>query len=192
MRFEKINQILTLLANLGVIAGIVFLAVEVQQNTSMMEAQTRDSMSDKLIDWQMSVATDMYTAETFDAGNTGNGFDNRAQEISYYMLVSANFRIWENEYYQYKKGLFEEAEFPSKILQLEPGDRLVLYSDGVSEAASFSNDRYGEQRLGEFVQANRSLAPAELHRRLIEEVAAFTQGAEQADDLTVLILGYEG
>ena len=89
-------------------------------------------------------------------------------------------------------GLFEEAEFPSKVLQLEPGDRLVIYSDGVSEAASFSNDRYGEQRLGEFVQANRALAPAELHRRLIDEVAAFTQGAEQADDLTVLILGYEG
>jgi sigma-B regulation protein RsbU (phosphoserine phosphatase) len=62
----------------------------------------------------------------------------------------------------------------------------------VSEAASFSNDRFGEERLGELVRANRSLSPADLHRRLIEEVAAFTQGAEQADDLTLLILGYEG
>ena len=89
-------------------------------------------------------------------------------------------------------GLFEGAEFPAQKQQLQPGDRLVLYSDGVSEAASFSNDRYGEERLGAFVQANRGLTPSELHRLLIDEVAAFTQGAEQADDLTLLILGYEG
>ncbi|MCB1022106.1 MAG: serine/threonine-protein phosphatase, partial [Acidobacteria bacterium] len=89
-------------------------------------------------------------------------------------------------------GLFADAEFASKDLKLERGDRLVLYSDGVSEAASFSNERYGEKRLGDFVQANRGLTPQELHRRLIDEVAAFTQGAEQADDLTVLIVGYEG
>jgi serine phosphatase RsbU (regulator of sigma subunit) len=89
-------------------------------------------------------------------------------------------------------GLFAEVDFPSERLQFLPGDRLVIYSDGVSEAASFSNDRFGEERLGELVRANRSLSPADLHRRLIEEVAAFTQGAEQADDLTLLILGYEG
>src|SRR5690606_3864735 len=75
-------------------------------------------------------------------------------------------------------GLFEEAEFPSQETRLTAGDKLILYSDGVSEAASFTNDRYGEERLGAFVQANRNLAPGELHRRLIEEVAAFTQGAE--------------
>ena len=89
-------------------------------------------------------------------------------------------------------GLFAEAEFPSEKLQLASGDRLVIYSDGVSEAASFSNDRFGEQRLGDLVKANHTLPPADLHRRLIDEVAAFTQGAEQADDLTLLILGYQG
>lgn len=126
MRFDKINQSLALLANLGVIAGIVFLAMEVQQNTSMMQAQTRDSMSDKLIDWQMSVATDLYTAESFEAGNNGDGFDSRAQEISYYMLVSANFRIWENEYYQYSKGLYEEAEFAPRLTRWK---KTTLYDE---------------------------------------------------------------
>ncbi len=89
-------------------------------------------------------------------------------------------------------GLFEEAEFPSEQLKLGRGDVLVLYSDGVSEAATFANERYGEERLAAFVQANRALEPADLHTRLIEEVAAFTEGAEQADDLTLLILGYRG
>ncbi|MCB1018305.1 MAG: SpoIIE family protein phosphatase, partial [Acidobacteria bacterium] len=59
-------------------------------------------------------------------------------------------------------GLFADAEFASKDLKIEHGDRLVLYSDGVSEAASFSNERYGEKRLGDFVQANRGLTPQEL------------------------------
>jgi sigma-B regulation protein RsbU (phosphoserine phosphatase) len=88
-------------------------------------------------------------------------------------------------------GLFAEAEFPAQRLQFASGDRLVIYSDGVSEAASFSSERFGEERLGALVQANQGLSPADLHRRLLDEVAAFTQGAEQADDLTLLILGYQ-
>lgn len=115
MNFDKLNQLLTLLANVGVIAGIVFLALEVQQNTSMMQAQTRDSISDKLIDWQLSLANDEYTAQTFATGNLAEGFESTAQEVSYYMLVSSNFRIWENEYYQYSKGLYEEAEFAPRL-----------------------------------------------------------------------------
>ena len=82
MNLDKLNQFLTLLANLGVIAGIVFLAMEVQQNTSMMEAQTRDAMTDKLINWQLSLATDLYTSQTFVTGNAGELLDNSAQENS--------------------------------------------------------------------------------------------------------------
>lgn len=74
-------------------------------------------MSDKLIDWQMSLATDSYTAQAFDVGNAGGEFESRSHEISYYMLVSANFRIWENEYYQYSKGLYEEAEFAPRLVR---------------------------------------------------------------------------
>jgi|TARA_B110000116_G_scaffold27241_1_gene20720 hypothetical protein len=115
MNLDKLNQFLTLLANLGVIAGIVFLAMEVQQNTSMMEAQTRDAMTDKLINWQLSLATDLYTSQTFVTGNAGELLDNSAQENSYLMLISSNLRIWENEWYQYSKGLYEEDEFTPRI-----------------------------------------------------------------------------
>ena len=117
MNFEKLNRLLSLLANLGVIAGIVFLAMEVQQNTSMMQAQTRDSISNKLIEWQLSIANDQYTAQTFAVGNAADGFESIEQEVSYYMLVSSNFRIWENEYYQYSKGLYEEAEFAPRLVR---------------------------------------------------------------------------
>ncbi|MEQ9007390.1 MAG: hypothetical protein RLP12_05865 [Ekhidna sp.] len=115
MQFDKLNQLLTLIANLGVIAGILFLAIEVRQNTAMMQAQTRDSIADKLIDWQLSLGTDFYTSQAFVTGNLGAEFESTAQEISYLMLASSNFRIWENEYYQFSKGLYEEQEFLPRL-----------------------------------------------------------------------------
>ena len=60
---DRLNQWLTLLANIGVIVGIVFLAFEIQQNTEMMKAQTRDSMAAK----QMQIAEWVLTSE-FEAG----------------------------------------------------------------------------------------------------------------------------
>lgn len=89
-------------------------------------------------------------------------------------------------------GLFPDLEFPESELRLEPGDKLVIYSDGVSEAANWSNERYGEQRIADFVRSRSSLSAAELHEALIEDVQAFTQGAEQGDDLTLLVLAYRG
>ncbi len=89
-------------------------------------------------------------------------------------------------------GLFPNTEFPAQEAKLQPGDRLALYSDGVSEAANFSGDRYGDDRLAAVLVDNRALGPMDLHRKLIEEIGAFTQGAEQNDDLTLLVLGYEG
>lgn len=49
MTMDKLNQWLTLLANVGVIAGIVFLGIEIRQNTEMIQSQTRDSISEKQI-----------------------------------------------------------------------------------------------------------------------------------------------
>ena len=89
-------------------------------------------------------------------------------------------------------GLFEDADFPEKRHTLRAGDRLVLFSDGVSEAANFQNERFEEERLEEALIERRSLGADDLHRALLAEISDFTQGAEQADDLTLLVLGYDG
>lgn len=88
-------------------------------------------------------------------------------------------------------GLFPDAGFPSEQLQLSPGDRLVLYSDGVSEAANSLEERFGEQRLADFAARGRHGSVQEFHDALMDEIAAFTQGVAQSDDLTVLVIGYE-
>lgn len=89
-------------------------------------------------------------------------------------------------------GLFEDADFPEQRHTLEPGDRLVLFSDGVSEAANFENERFEEDRLERALTARRNLSADALHKALLDEIQAFTKGAEQADDLTLLVLAYDG
>ncbi len=89
-------------------------------------------------------------------------------------------------------GLFPDAVFPAKKLRLRSGDRLVLYSDGVSEAANAAKDRFGENRLAEFVRRSRHMPVQELHDGLMDEISSFTQGEDQSDDLTLLVVGYEG
>ena len=88
-------------------------------------------------------------------------------------------------------GLFPGAEFPQQECRLLPGDKLVIYSDGVSEAENFSDEQFGEERLKAVVARNASETPRELLQTIQREINAFTAGAAQRDDLTLLVLGYQ-
>jgi len=89
-------------------------------------------------------------------------------------------------------GLFPTATFEEETLQLDPGDVLVVFSDGVSEAMSASGEEFGEDRLLACVNAHRNLPPQGLLDRLFSSVREFTAGAEQSDDVTALVLRYGG
>jgi sigma-B regulation protein RsbU (phosphoserine phosphatase) len=85
-------------------------------------------------------------------------------------------------------GILPQAQYESHSTNLAPGDTLVLFSDGVTEAAPLGADEeFGEDRLGRLVAANRSLALDALIRKINEEVLAFTRGAPPADDVTLLL-----
>ena len=87
-------------------------------------------------------------------------------------------------------GLFERATYQQASVAMEPGDTLVVFSDGISEALSETGEDYGEQRLVACVDAHRSDTPAGLVDRLLAEVRAFTGQALQHDDMTVLVVRY--
>jgi sigma-B regulation protein RsbU (phosphoserine phosphatase) len=87
-------------------------------------------------------------------------------------------------------GLVEEAEFQSETRQLEPGDKLVVYSDGVTEAANPAGDFFGKKRLREIVVAHAASDCGTLHDAILEGVTAFISTAAQADDITLLVLEY--
>ena len=89
-------------------------------------------------------------------------------------------------------GLFEHATFEEDTISVAPGDILITFSDGVTEALSATGEEYGEERLLACVQANRDQPTPELLEAVLASVRAFTAGALQSDDVTALVLRYVG
>ena len=89
-------------------------------------------------------------------------------------------------------GVLEETRFAEEACTLLPGDKLVIYSDGATERRSPSGEEYGETRLTEAAAAGASLGAAELLDALLDSLRAHAAGTPQADDLTLLAIGYLG
>jgi phosphoserine phosphatase RsbU/P len=85
-------------------------------------------------------------------------------------------------------GLLEGAEFEVRTISLMPGEKVVIYSDGVTEAQNPAAEFYGKKRLREVVTAHAKSSCTAIHDAIQESVAAFTEGAAQSDDITVLVL----
>jgi sigma-B regulation protein RsbU (phosphoserine phosphatase) len=87
-------------------------------------------------------------------------------------------------------GLFAQATYQQETIALAPGDVLVVYSDGVTEALDPAGQDFGEERLLACLEANRTRPPAELLDRVLSSVRSFVGGAAQHDDVTALVLRY--
>jgi serine phosphatase RsbU (regulator of sigma subunit) len=87
-------------------------------------------------------------------------------------------------------GLFESATYEDGTVRLVPGDWLVVFSDGVSEALSAAGDEYGEARIVACVQENASLEPPRLLETIFTNVREFARGAAQSDDITAMVLRF--
>ena len=85
-------------------------------------------------------------------------------------------------------GAFEQARYEGGAVTLAPGDRLCLFTDGLSEATSAAGDEFGDAALVDVVAAGRTLSAAGLVDRLFETVAAAVDGPCQ-DDATAVVVG---
>ncbi len=85
-------------------------------------------------------------------------------------------------------GLLEDSEYSSEETVLRPGDTLVLYSDGYTEAENPAEEQFGEERLAEACVAHRTATPDDLARAIDGDVERFTDGKPAADDRTIVIL----
>jgi len=83
-------------------------------------------------------------------------------------------------------GFMDKTEYIEEEITLEAGDMLVLYTDGVTEAMNKSRDLFGEERLLDAVNNNANMSVNGLLSAIKNEVDNFAEGAEQADDLTML------
>jgi serine phosphatase RsbU (regulator of sigma subunit)/dihydrofolate reductase len=85
-------------------------------------------------------------------------------------------------------GLFAGAAYKQQMLHLIPGDILLAFTDGISEAMNAAEDEWGEDRMIAEAQAHADLDAAELLQRLFRAADAFAAGAPQHDDMTLIVL----
>jgi hypothetical protein len=86
-------------------------------------------------------------------------------------------------------GILEDARFEEETMTLEAGDRLVLYTDGVTEAENRRGELYGEERLHALVAAlPRDLSCEQVTDRILAGVRAHLAGADAGDDITLMVL----
>lgn len=86
-------------------------------------------------------------------------------------------------------GMFPDEEFSITEVSMKPGESLVLYSDGVSEATDIFGDEYGATRLRNVVRGGHEMHPSTLVAACRDDVLSFRRGAEQIDDVTIFVLG---
>ena len=117
MNLSRANEVISLIANIGVIASIIFLGLEMSQNTDMMRSQTRNAMTENQMNFFEGIIENRNFAETFlaireDSDKFPLGTPERTQ---YTLFFLTQLRMWENEWYQYQQNLFDAAEFEPRL-----------------------------------------------------------------------------
>lgn len=87
-------------------------------------------------------------------------------------------------------GFMKHVVYPTHHIQLRPGDRLFLYTDGVTEAMNEAGDLFSEERLEQALARADNSSLEETTRGVNQAVRRFADGASQSDDLTMLLVKY--
>jgi len=108
MNLDNLNRWLTLISNVAVLTGIIFLAVELQQNNLIAKAQTRTEITRSSVE-NTRLLQDPISLSVFTKIN--NNEEVTDQEVLWLSLAfESTFKAWQNVYYQYQVGLFDEPE----------------------------------------------------------------------------------
>ncbi len=90
-------------------------------------------------------------------------------------------------------GVMEDFVFDREFTSLRPGDSLVMYTDGVTEAANIRQELFSEERFEDFLRGTeKDISARELVLKTSQAVHAFASGAVQSDDITLLVIKYNG
>jgi sigma-B regulation protein RsbU (phosphoserine phosphatase) len=103
------------------------------------------------------------------------------------ILVRSNGEVTRLEAGGAVLGVFSEWSYDQAEVSLAPGDRLILFTDGISEAANALQEEFGEERLAQLAVAARDGSAEQIKDRVLETAAAFTGGSRQ-DDATLVVV----
>jgi sigma-B regulation protein RsbU (phosphoserine phosphatase) len=88
-------------------------------------------------------------------------------------------------------GLLPSARYAAGSVKIEASDSLILYSDGVNEAANANEEEFGEDRVKEIISHSGDATPAELCDRIMSQVAAFASAGPAPDDRTLMVVRFQ-
>ena len=88
-------------------------------------------------------------------------------------------------------GSMPGMDYGHDRIKLKTGDKIFLYTDGISEAVNTQDELFGEDKLSAILSSCDSKGAEDISRLILSEVQSFANGAEQADDITMLILAFE-
>ena len=89
-------------------------------------------------------------------------------------------------------GCMETFPFTEEKITLKPGEILLIYSDGITEAVNSDNEEFGESKLVEVMMKNQALSAEKMVERIISTVQEYTGDSPQTDDITLIIIKREG
>ena len=119
------------------------------------------------------------------AANAGHEFP------AYYHKEEGSFELIKDKH-GFVIGGMETAEYTEYELQMKPGDKIFLYTDGVPEASDSEDNMFGLEHMLEALNREPEAAPEQVLKNVKGAVDAFVRGAEQFDDLTMMCLEYNG
>ncbi len=89
-------------------------------------------------------------------------------------------------------GMFSSTRYSIEKIKLEPNDKIVFFTDGVTDAVDPAGSRYGRQAFENSVEKNCLRGEGSLINALLNDVAEFQQGAAQADDIAIMVIEITG
>lgn len=89
-------------------------------------------------------------------------------------------------------GMMANMDYEQRQLDLESGDILLLYTDGIVEAMNGKEELYGQKRLESSLAASAELSAQEILDKILRDLRQFTEGEEQSDDITAVVIKAEG
>ena len=85
-------------------------------------------------------------------------------------------------------GLYEDFEYGESLIRFEPGDKIFLYTDGVTEAENAESTLFGDNHMLQIIKDNLQASPRELVHLMEVALAEHVRGFTQSDDITMMTI----
>lgn len=116
---------------------------------------------------------------------------NAGHEYPVYKAANGSFRLFRDKHGIVIGGM-PGVPYQDYELMMEPGSKLFVYTDGLTEATGKNREMFGTERMVRVLRENEDGMPEEILQGMNRAVSEFTEGAEQFDDLTMLCVEYKG